>query len=477
MAGNTVTLTFAGDADSLAQAAKKSEQSLAGVGAAADKSGKQLAEGAKSSADLTTKMGHLGSAVTGAINVTDTLGGSLSALNHLQNAGVERASRLAHAFNDVEQAQEDLQQALRDGAQAQIDSDQAALDLEQANLDAASALRDYNAAVKEHGKNSIEAKQAALDLKQANIDAKQANEDAAQATRDAAQATIDGKAAQLDLNDAWREAHPTDLQKWGEDLDTITPLLSAVASVVGVVTAAQWLWNASLFASPVTWIVLAIAALVAIIIVIATKTTWFQSIWEAVWGFLKDVGAWFAGPFADFFVSAWDKITGAFTAAWDWIKNTVTSGALWVHGKIEWFQNVLGAMVDNIKGIFSRVKDFITAPFRAAFNFVSDAWNNTIGRLRWTVPSWVPFVGGNTISAPRLPHFHTGGIVSGALGAETLAVLQAGERVTPAAGTAASTSGARTVVLDLGDEIMNIIRRKVGERGGNVQFVLGNNRG
>lgn len=252
----------------------------------------------------------------------------------------------------------------------------------------------------------------------------------------------------------------------------------AVAAATKVWAGVQWLLNAAMSANPIGIIIIAIIALIAIIVLIATKTTWFQTIWHAVWDFLKAVGAWFAGPFAHFFVAAWDLITGAFRAAWDWIKNTVTSGVLWVHGKIEWFKAVLAAMIASIKGIFSRVTDFITAPFRAAFNFVARAWNNTVGRLHWTVPSWVPFVGGNSFSAPRLPTFHTGGIVSGALGAETLAVLKAGERVSGGS----NDLGGDVVRLEFDDStlgrlLLAVLKRAVADRGGNVQFVLGNGRG
>lgn len=265
--------------------------------------------------------------------------------------------------------------------------------------------------------------------------------------------------------------------------DTAATVAHSVASFAAsaatkIWAGVQWLLNAAMSANPIGIIIIAIIALIAIIVLIATKTTWFQTIWKYVWDFLKAVGAWFAGPFAHFFVAAWDLITGAFKAAWDWIKNTVTAGVLWVHAKIEWFKAVLSAMISSIRGIFSRVTDFITAPFKAAFNFVARAWNNTIGRLHWTVPDWVPFIGGNSFSAPRLPTFHTGGIVSGAFGAETLAVLRAGERV-----SGGSNGGGGDVVELRSDGsawsnlIITTLKRAVADRGGNVQFVLGNGRG
>lgn len=398
---NKITLTFAGDADSLSKATKQGEQDLGRLGDAADKSGKQLTATASWTDTLGTRMGHLGSAVSGASDALDTVGGSLQAVVDLQQAGAERASRLARAFTDVEQAQEDLLQALRDGSQAQLDSNQAAIDLEQANLDAAQATRDYNDAVKEHGVNSLEARQAQIDLKQAQQDAMQAQEDAAQATRDGSQALIDAKTAQLDMNDAQRESAPPELQKWADQLSLITPLLSAAVGVIGLVTAAQWAWNIAQLASPTTWIILAIVALIGVIVLIATKTTWFQDLWSAAWGGIKK----------------------AASAVWDWLKT----------------------VPDALGKVFAVVADAITGPFRFAFNMVAKLWNSTIGKLSWTVPDWIPGIGGNSISAPKLPTFHRGGVVPGVPGSEVLAVLQAGETV-----TASGQGGGATVNIQAG---------------------------
>lgn len=436
MAGNKVTLEFIGDAGSLEKASKQADTAVTKVGDAADKSGKDLAKSSDATSNLGTKMGHLGSTVSGAADALSAVSDGLQAVVDLEQAGAERASKLARATLDVQQAQEDYNQALRDSRQAQIDAGQAQIDLEQANLDAAKALQDYNKAVKEHGVNSLEAKQAAIDLKQAQQDITQAQEDSEQATRDGAQATIDAKTAQQDLNDANREAHPPELQKWADGLALITPLLSSVVAIVGLVTAAQWLWNASLFASPITWIVLAIVALVAIIVIIATKTTWFQDIWNAAWGGIK-------------------KAAGA---VWSWMKDTLWPG---------------------IVGVFKAIGEGITAPFRIAFNAVAKLWNNTLGRLSWTVPDWVPGIGGNSISVPKLPTFHRGGIVPGGMGAEVLAVLQAGERVTPAGG---GHSEADVVELAAGGDewdalILAAVRRAVGLRGGDPVRVLRGNRG
>lgn len=88
----------------------------------------------------------------------------------------------------------------------------------------------------------------------------------------------------------------------------------ALATWTGIVTAATWAWNAAMLVatSPITLVVLAIAALVAAIIWVAVKTTWFQTAWKYTWNAIKEVagavGRWFAGPFVDFFVAGWNLL-------------------------------------------------------------------------------------------------------------------------------------------------------------------------
>lgn len=435
---NEIKLTFAGDAQALQRASAQATQATRGVADAAATANDSMARASQEATGFAGRVGQLGAAVDGASTAISDIGGGVQALADFQAAGANRAAALARAQADVEQAmidakqavvdleqaQRDLSQSQIDGQQAGVDAKQAAQDQAQAALDAEAATKAYKAAVAEHGKGSAEAKQALLDMNQAVIDAEQANVDAAQAAEDAKQATLDGRqanvdaaqamadatSAQLDLNDAQREANPTDLQKFADQLNMVTPLLSALVGVVALVTAAQWAWNAAQLASPTTWIVLAIVALVAIIILIATKTDWFQKLWRAAWSGIKA----YIEFVKDRYVQAFNIMIG--------IGKKLIDGVMAIPGLLKKAWN----------GLFN----LITAPWRAAFNFIADAWNNTVGKLQWTVPGWVPGIGGRSIGAPKLPKFHTGGTASGALGGEFLAILRAGERVTPTGGNA-----------------------------------------
>ncbi|MEV0425385.1 hypothetical protein [Micromonospora sp. NPDC050495] len=181
---------------------------------------------------------------------------------------------------------------------------------------------------------------------------------------------------------------------------TVATAVAQKAAALGskIWAGAQWLLNAALSANPIGLVVLAIVALVAIVVLIAKKTTWFQDLWHAIWG----------------------KIGDPVKKAWDWIKKFTTKA-------FDWYISLPG----KIWNAFKKVTGYISGPFKAAFNAVSKAWNNTIGRLSWSVPGWIPGIGGNSISAPKLPTFHTGGTVPGRPGEQVPIMALAGETVVP----------------------------------------------
>lgn len=135
-----------------------------------------------------------------------------------------------------------------------------------------------------------------------------------------------------------------------------------------IATGVQWLWNAALLANPMVWIIIGIVALVAAIVLIATKTTWFQQLWTVVWGAVKSAIAtvwnWIksnwplllailAGPIGLAvlaIVRHWDQIKAAGVRVWNWIKG--------LPGRIGGALSAMGAIMlaAGLRG-FQKLKD------------------------------------------------------------------------------------------------------------------------
>jgi hypothetical protein len=237
-----------------------------------------------------------------------------------------------------------------------------------------------------------------------------------------------------------------------------------VAAFVGWAAAAGAAAVATIAAmAPVIAIGVAIAALVAGVIYAYTHWGWFRTAVDAVasfmrdtlWPILQSIGSWIVDNFVPIIQGAANIFTLGLLPALQAIvgffrdhvipavKSTIEvfgdiGKALWgaflnvltVGGKIKsWFEELPG----NIKDGFSRLKDYVVAPFAAAFNAIADLWNKTVGSLSFKIPDWAPGIGGKGWDVPDIPKFATGGVVPGPMGAPQLAIVHGGEEVLTAA--------------------------------------------
>lgn len=103
-------------------------------------------------------------------------------------------------------------------------------------------------------------------------------------------------------------------------------------------------------------------------------------------------------------------------------------------GNFDLIKDGVSGMVDGIKNIVKGIADILTAPFKAAFTAIKKLWNSTIGGFEFTVPDWIPGVGGKGFKIPKLAKggdITSGGTVMvGEAGPEILS-LPRGARVTP----------------------------------------------
>ena len=164
----------------------------------------------------------------------------------------------------------------------------------------------------------------------------------------------------------------------------------AGAAATGVMTVAQRALNLAMRANPIGIVITVLAALVGGIIVAYNKSETFRRIVQTA---MRGV-----------------------QAAFGWVVEK--GGQL-----IGWFKTLPGKVGGFVKG----VSGVITRPFTDSFAAIRSAWNRYVGGKGFTVPDWIPGLGGREF---RIPYFHQGGVMPGLPGTEGLAMLQAGEEVT-----------------------------------------------
>jgi phage-related minor tail protein len=136
------------------------------------------------------------------------------------------------------------------------------------------------------------------------------------------------------------------------------------ATYTAIASAAQTVWNAEIWAStaallanPMTWIILAIIALVAVIVIIATKTTWFQTIWTTVWGAItsafKATMSWLSSAFK-WFGTLPGKFAGWFGSAKDWAINKMLALVQWQIGLPGRLLRALASLAGSLRNTASR---------------------------------------------------------------------------------------------------------------------------
>jgi hypothetical protein len=167
----------------------------------------------------------------------------------------------------------------------------------------------------------------------------------------------------------------------------------------------------------------------------------------------------------DIFGKAVDGIKIGFNALWgaikfvfDWAKNNwplllaVITGpfGLAIAFVVKFKDDIMGMfslIYSGIKATMGFVADVISAPFKAAFRAVAWLWNNTIGKLSFKVPGWVPGIGGSGFDVPDIPMLAQGGIVT----SPTLAMIgEAGpEAVIPLNRAGGMGMGGNTITVNV----------------------------
>lgn len=202
------------------------------------------------------------------------------------------------------------------------------------------------------------------------------------------------------------------LSKWA-------PIIGPLVIVLGAFAAVMWVVNAAMMASPITWIVLGIVALIAAIVLLVMnwdtvvaflKKTWdgfvgwFTGVMDGFFGWWNDLWA----GFFSFVKGVWDNIVLIITTVWGTIFavirtyinmvltvittvwNAIVTAVTWYLGMVltvittVWstivavFTTVWGTIGGVVSTGINLVLSVITAVFGAVSNFISTVW----GRIK-----------------------------------------------------------------------------------------------
>ena len=138
-----------------------------------------------------------------------------------------------------------------------------------------------------------------------------------------------------------------------------------------------------------------------------------------------------------------------------------------VFGAIKWW--ITNVTIPLLKSLMTTVK--------TVFNGIASVWNNTVGKLSFKLPDWVPGIGGKGFSMPDIPMLAAGGIVT----SPTLAMIgeRGPEAVIPLTGpNAGGGMGGNTVNINVngGDPnaVVNALRTYMRQNG-SIPITVSNN--
>lgn len=215
------------------------------------------------------------------------------------------------------------------------------------------------------------------------------------------------------------------MAKWAaENATTVQILVGVIAAVAAVIltlnvaltawTAIQWALNTAVLGFPIFWIVAAIIALIAVIILVIKKwdvikkagvAAWnaIKAAAAAVWSWLKSAALSVAGAV----VGVWNRIKQAGISAWNAVKSSAQTVWTTVKGVFDKIAGAVKAVRDKLTGDLARAFDALLHPIDSVSSAFQTLWGwvqkviDGIGRIKIPhIPGLGKIVGGSSVAAP-----------------------------------------------------------------------------
>lgn len=268
----------------------------------------------------------------------------------------------------------------------------------------------------------------------------------------------------------------------------------------GVATAATWAFNAALavLTSPITWIIAAIAALIAIgvllyqnwdTVVEFAKTAW-QGLCDFISGICRAIGEFFSGLwtklqeifepigqwFGEKFQQAWDAIvnifsgigewfSGVFQGAWDAIVNIFTPIGSWFGQRWADVTSALANIGAWFTDIFQKAWTGLTNIFSKLGLWFGERWADVTSVLA-NVSSWFGNMFTSAYNAVKNAFSSIGGFFSGVWSTVQSIFVNAGQKVGSAVGGAF-----RSAVNGVLGTIENVVNGFIGMINGVIGMI------
>lgn len=186
-------------------------------------------------------------------------------------------------------------------------------------------------------------------------------------------------------------------------------------------------WNWLTTTAKAVWDAIVAAVMWVVNLVIMYFTLWFNfykfifesilAIAKAVWNGIVAVVQWVVNAIIAYFQFWYNLITGIFNTVGNVIRNVFNGAWNFIKGIWDGVTGFFRGVINGISGVFGNVVGIVTSPFKAAFNGIANLWNNSIGKLSFKAPDWVPGIGGKGFDMPKLPLLAKGGIANSATAA------------------------------------------------------------
>lgn len=132
------------------------------------------------------------------------------------------------------------------------------------------------------------------------------------------------------------------------------------AGVTKIQAAAQWALNSAILANPVTWVIVGIVALIAVIVLVATKTRFFQTIWSKAFAIMKI----------------------AAQATWRGIKATALGLFAALKLYVRTYLGIWKMVFEAARAVAVKVWSTVKTLGKGAATFIANAWRSAVGRIK-----------------------------------------------------------------------------------------------